>query len=328
MDAPRPGEGEGEANRPGAGTPDDPTAPIPTLPDSPAAPAGAGSDELTQPIDPVTAPPFETPPTAAPVVVAASSGTGAIAGSDRPAVSRRRRIGATVGIVVCAILIVVAVLGRFYAVGKVDELAGRVDNGLQRGVTLVETASGRIQPVVDAAGTVADAAESAAASPSGPIANIAGLLGEVTGLGERYRQFRTAYDDARQVIIDAFARLNTIDALIPQITIPSGPEDAFRALDERILGLDQAFTDLAAATPLGDVSNQAAGSIAQKARTVESAIGGIVGALDDAQARLEQARADVQSMAGTINLAITLILLVFILGFLYIAFLNWLLLHP
>jgi hypothetical protein len=332
MDEPRPGVGddEDEASRPDARAPDDPTAPIPTLPDPRAGPATAASDDLTQPVDPVTPPPaLAAPAVPAPAVAAASAtGTGVTLVSDRPAVSRRRRIGATVGIVVCAILIVVAVLGRFYAVGKVEELAGRVDDGLERGVTLIDTASGRIQPVVDAAGTVADAADAAAASPTGPIANIAGLLGDVTGLGERYRQFRTTYSEARETILAAFARLHAIDTLIPQITIPSGPEDAFLALDARIQTLDQTFADLAAATPLGDVSNEAATKIAEKARNVESAIGGIVDALHGAEARLQEARADVQSLAGTLNLVITLILLVFILGFLYIAFLNWLLLHP
>lgn len=311
------------ASRQDAGAPDDPTAPIPTASGLSAEPVTSTADDLTQPIDPVK------PPMAAPAVtVASSTATGTTALGAQPFVSRRRRIGATVGIVVCAILIVVTILGRFYAVGKVDELAGRVDSGLQRGVTLVDTASGRIQPIVDAAGTVADAAESAAASPTGPIANIAGLLGEITGLGERYRQFKSAWDDARVTILGAFERLHTIDALIPQLAIPSGPEDAFRALDERIQNLDQTFTDLAAATPLGDLSNQAAGNIAQKARAVESGVGGIVGALDDAETRLQQARADVQSLAGTLNLAITLLLLIFILGFLYIVLLNWLLLHP
>jgi hypothetical protein len=318
-----PTTGQGQADRPHPGGSDDPTAPIPPPPDPVVEAQGTPADDLTQPIPPIVAP----PPEAARVVTAAPAGS-ATTVTTRPVVSRRRRIGAWVGIVVSAILIVVVVLGRFYAVGKIDDLAGRVDNGLQRGVTLIDAASGRIQPVVDAADTVADAAEAAAASPTGPIANVAALLGEVTGLGERYRQFRTSYDDARVVILGAFERLHTIDALIPQLTIPSGPEDAFRGLDERILGLDQAFTDLAAATPLGDVSNEAAGNLAEKARGVETVIGGIVGALDDAQTRLQQARVDVQSLAGTINLAVTLILLVFILGFLYIVLLNWLLLHP
>src|SRR5262245_48038058 len=101
MDIPRQGQGEDEASRPDAGTPDDPTAPIPTLPDPPAEAASAASDDLTQPIDPVA-----PPPAAAPVVTTASAAdTGTIAVDPRPFVSRRRRIGATVGIVVCAILI-------------------------------------------------------------------------------------------------------------------------------------------------------------------------------------------------------------------------------
>lgn len=319
------GTRDGEARQPESLAADDPTAPIPTLTGSIPEPATAIADDATQPIKRADTPAFIPAPLVDRPPDAVNGG-----GADRTrlAVSRRRRTGATVGIIVCAILIVVAVLGRFYAVGKVDELAARVDTGLQRGVTLVETASGRVQPVADAASTVVDAAQAAAASPSGPIGNIVGVLGDVTGLGERYRQFRTAYDDARQVVLGAFERLNTIDALIPQIQIPSGPEEAFRALDARIQSLDQAFTDLAAASPVGDFTSDAATKIAEKAQVVESAVGGIVGALDDAKVRLQQARADVASMAGTINLAITLLIVVLILGFLYIAFLNWLLMHP
>jgi len=323
MDDPK--SGEGEASRPDPVAPDDPTAPIPTVTDPTTTPPGATADESTQPFAPVKA----VEPVAPTVASAAATGA-ATAGAvgDRAAVSRRRRIGATIGIVVCAILIVVVVIGRFYAVGKVDELAGRVDTGLARGVTLINTASGRVQPVADAAGTVADAATAAAASPSGPIGNIVGLLGDITGLGDRYRQFRTAYSEARETILAAFARLHTIDALIPQIAIPSGPEDAFNALDARIQSLDQAFADLAAATPVGDAANQAAGNIAEKAQNVASAINGVVDALNGAEARLQEARADVQSLAGNLNLAITLLVLLLVLGFLYIAFLNWLLLHP
>jgi hypothetical protein len=326
MDGPRPDDDE--VDRPGAGTPDDPTAPIPELPRPADTSAGAATEDLTHFFPRVVpAAPSSTPfAPAGATTPATEGGTGTV--GARPSVSRRRRIGATIGIVVCAILIVVAVLGRFYAVGKVDELAGRVDQGLQRGVTLVETTSGRVQPVADAASTVVDAAEAAAASPSGPIGTIVGVLGDVTGLGERYRQFRTTYDEARQVVLGAFERLHTIDALIPQIEIPTGPEEAFRALDERILSLDQAFTDLDAASPLGDFTSDTASKIAEKAQVVESAVGGIASALDDAKTRLQQARTDVQSLAGTINLAITLLIVVIILGFLYIAFLNWLLLHP
>ena len=214
------GTRDGEARQPESLAADDPTAPIPTLTGSIPEPATAIADDATQPIERASAPAFVPAPV---VDRPPDAPNGAGADRTRLAVSRRRRIGATVGIVVCAILIVVAVLGRFYAVGKVDELAARVDTGLQRGVTLVETASGRVQPVADAASTVVDAAQAAAASPSGPIGSIVGVLGDVTGLGERYRQFRTAYDDARQVVLGAFERLNTIDALIPQIQIPVRP---------------------------------------------------------------------------------------------------------
>ena len=131
----------------------------------------------------------------------------------------------------------------------------------------------------------------------------------------------------RAGLLATFERLHTIDELIPPSRsrpgrrMPSGRWTRYQSLD-------QSFDELAAQSPLGDATSKAASGIADRAHSVESAIGGIVDALDGAQARLPRRAPDVASLAGNLNLAITLLALIIALGSCTSRSSNWLLLHP
>ncbi len=286
------------------------TEPIPAVPE-PAPAAAAGT---------------------APAVVAAGQPTEpeAITTSSRAVRRRDQALGTTgqiaavIGIVVSFALIVVVLLGRGWLVGRTDELAGTIDGGLAKGVTLVDTASARISEVSGRVGAVADAANAIAANPNPAPALSEALSAQLQPIQDRYLALRSAYTDVRTTVVSALDRLQTLDRLLPFISIPQGPVDALTTLDARVQAIDAKVTDLLA-TPGSGAVNAVAQGIATKATDLQGRLQSVTATLDDVGTRITTLQSNVQAKADQIKLLVTLVSLVLILGLLYSAFLHWVL---
>lgn len=272
-----------------------------------------------------TARPDATPETATPEAsVASSTPTAPSASRRNRALGTTGQVAAIVGIVVSLALVVGVLIGRGWLVGKVDDIAGTVDSGLAKGVPLLDNASTRVSEVSGRVGAVEDAANALAANPNPAPGLSEALLAQMAPISERYLALRASYTDVRATVGSTLDRLNTLDQLLPWFSIPQGPVDALATLDTRVQAIDATVTELLT-TPGSGAVNAVAAAIATKAGDVQARLDKVTTALDDANTRLAALRVNVQDKADQVKLIATLASIVLILGFLYSAFLHWVL---
>jgi hypothetical protein len=229
-----------------------------------------------------------------------------------------------VGIVVSLVLVVVVILGRGWAVDRVDEVALKIDDGLAKGVPLLDTASEKVSTVAGRVGVVVDALEAEAADPGPVPALLQNLVAKANDVSDKYLELRATYTDARTKLAGVLDTLQTLDRLVPGIDLPAGPVDALTALDERIQALDGSVMSVIGALPdVGD--GQAIAALAEQAAKLETALTTVTAGLDEAQAKLDNLRAEVAATADTVNTVITIAAIVLVLAFLYSALLHWVL---
>lgn len=235
------------------------------------------------------------------------------------------RVAGLVGIGICLLLIVVTLVARGWVVARVDEAEGTIDGGLARGATLLSSATDRVAQIAATVGQVGASAEavSGAARPTQSL--VQALLGDVTNLSQRYLDARAAYAEAREAIVDALARLETIDQLLPGVALPNGPIDALSALDESLQALDARIMEVVRADPAAGPIQAWSGAVAEGANRVGAALEVVSGRLEAADARLAGMRGDVAAAADRVTLAATLVAIGAILLLLYLALLHWVL---
>lgn len=245
--------------------------------------------------------------------------------------SRRNRIlglaaqvAGVIGIVIGFVLVAGVLLGRGWATERVDTIAVRIDVALAKGEPLFDAAATKVGEVATQVGALGDAATARAADPGPATALVQGVLQKANAASERYLELRTSYADARERVVSAIDRLNTIDRLVPAISVPQGPVDALATLDQRAQALDATVMDIINVIPnASDV--QVAATIAAKAAAVETALTAVSTGLSDMKARVEALRGDVASLHDTANLAITAATIILILVLLYSVLLHWVL---
>lgn len=230
-----------------------------------------------------------------------------------------------VGIVVCLVLVAGVVVGRGWAVGTVDDVAAAVDAQIAKTTPLLDRAQATVGEVSGRVSTVADIAAGVAADPSpgGEIAQ--GLRTALASVSARYQGLREGYADVRETVVSLIDRLQTLDRLVPGLSIPQGPIDARATFDERLNEFDAKVTDLITIDPGQGPVNQAAARIAEAATGIEARLHELQDGIGQVEERISELRADVASAAATANTAITLATILLVVLLLYLALLHWVL---
>jgi hypothetical protein len=308
-------------------TDDDPTQPIEPVsvpePEPEAVPGPAGEPPAgvagAEPAAPATAPihPAVAPPIL-PAVTGAPSGR-------RKAMGTAGQVVGVVGIVVCLALVVGVVIGRGWAVDQVEAVAATIDDNLARGEPLIAAAAEKVGDVQARFDVLGEAASALAASDNPAPGLVAALSDRLSGVSERYLALRDGYADVREQIVTAIDRLETLDRLIPGITIPQGPVDALAALDARVQELDAAISPIIGENGMVDSIQGAAGRITERVAQAEALLTQVEAGLEAAEAKLAETRAQVEDTAATLTTVISIGSLVLVVLLLYIALLHWIL---
>jgi uncharacterized phage infection (PIP) family protein YhgE len=227
-----------------------------------------------------------------------------------------------VGIVVSIVLAIVVVLGRGWAVDKVHSVAASVDDALAKAIPLLDRADSRVATVNDRLVAVSTAAATLGTGANVPPAIAQRVSSTVAAVSEDYLSLRTGYADARARVVSAADRLQTLDAIVPFITIPQGPGDALQALDDRVQALDDRITTILQATPGLDAAAATGAAVAGRVAEAQSTLADVQARLTNVEARLQQTRADIASAADTVSTVITLLALALLLVLAYGAFLH------
>lgn len=245
--------------------------------------------------------------------------------AEAPGAGRPKRIlGLTgqaagiVGIIVSLLLIVAVVFARGWAVDTVSGIETRVDNGLAKGIPLIDEASTKVADISTTVSAVADTARAVAAVPAPALALVDKLTGAISQLSERYLELRTTYADARETIVSVLDRLKTLDAIVPGIDIPQGPVDTLASVDTRIRELDASVMEILSANPGSGAATAVAGKIAERAAALEDRLANASTILADTKVKLDSLRTEVASTAGTVTTAINVLSVLMVLGLIYL----------
>jgi hypothetical protein len=287
------------------------------------------------PVDPL---PAETPPAEVPSVEDAAPARDAPPAPDAattvpPPRPRRRdrvlgtvgQIAGVVGIVVCLLLVIGVIVGDAWAVGTVDDVAAAIDAKIAKVDPLLTQASAKVGEISGRVSTVADIAAGIAADPSPGGAVADALRAGLASVSDRYQTLRSNYAGVRESVQSVIDRLQTLDRLVPAISIPQGPVDALAALDARLQEFDAKVSGLITIDPGQGPVNQAAAAIAQKAGDINAKITDLQGGIGDVQQRVSALRTKLSDTSGTMKLGITLGAVGSILLLLYLALLHWVL---
>jgi hypothetical protein len=231
------------------------------------------------------------------------------------------------GLIVCLVLAALVLLGRGWAVERVDALGTRLDAGLQRGLTTLAAADDRVADASERVGQAGDVAGRIAATNVPAPDAAQALSARLSSISERYLALRAAYADARADLVSAVDSLDAVTRFVPGLSVPQGPVDALSSLDASIRGVDEKLGALLSAngeaTPVKDVAQR----VADAAPAVQASLDQVSGRLDDAGTRLDETRTDLANALGTITTLITVVTLIALLGLLYGAALHLVLLR-
>jgi hypothetical protein len=232
------------------------------------------------------------------------------------------QVAGIVGIVLCLLLVVGSVLGRGWAIGTVDNLSARVDQGIGRAVPPLTTASSLVGDVSQRIGDVATAADAVAAQPTPSNDALANLQSKLQVLSDRYLELRTTYANVRQEIASVITRIEAVDALLPRVDLPHGPIDALQALDAKIQQVDAAIMSVINANLVGNAVDSVAGQISARAKQAEANLQGVSDKISGIATNLQALQSDLDAKASTAKTVITLSTVGAVLLFLYLALLH------
>ena len=249
-------------------------------------------------------------------------GTASVPASRGPtARATAPRVAAWIGVAVSLLLVPVTLVGQATVTDQVDATADAMDARLEQALPLVEAAAKNVDALVDAARTVATTAESVADTGG----SVQPALDAVETFSVAYASARSSYQEALDAASAAIERLDAIATLLPA-GVAQGLRDSLGELESRIEQLEAAAGQLVDA-PTGGLVAQVAGTIAERARQVESALMTVAVTLNGAGAQLRQTRQTVSIRAGEITLALTVLAAVICTWLVYTAVLNWVLLR-
>jgi hypothetical protein len=232
------------------------------------------------------------------------------------------QVAAVVGMVVCIALIIGILLGRGWAVNRVDGVSEKLDSGIARAAEMSAAASTRVADVSTKVGVVADAAGALGTGASPALDKLAGLQAAVTAVSDKYLALRASYADVKSQVTSVIDRLNVMSRFMPGVSVPQGPVDSLAALDARVQAFDATVMGLINANPLTGAAGGVGQAVSDKAHAVQAGIADISAGLSAMQAKLTTLRSDVASAADTTRLGINAGSVVLILVLLYLVVLH------
>lgn len=279
------------------------------------------SDETTAAPAPAPAP-DSAPATGAAPATAVVEPTPASPGKTRRATGMLGQVVGIVGMVVCLALVVGVLLGRGYVTEAVDDVAGTLDAAVARTEPLLDKAASGVDLVAGKAGELAAAAEAVAVDPNATPAALQAVLDRLGAVSQAYLELRGTYAGAREQVVSALDRLALIDRFVPGVSVPQGPIDLLASLDEKARSIDGSIVGLIDAGAAVGAVNTAAGTIAEKARAVETGIGEVGAGIDAVQGGLEGLRTEIAGLADTVTSLVTVIVIVLVVVLLYLTLLH------
>ena len=219
------------------------------------------------------------------------------------------QVAGVIGIVVCLLSVVGAVIGRGWAVDTVDDVATGIDSQVARAEPLLATGADKIGQVSGIVDSIVVASAALAADPSPNPGLLDDLREKVGDLEARYLEMRAQYAQLREQILSASNLLTTLDRLAPTLSLPQGPGETLQPIDGWIREIDTRMAEIVnflASNPLQSAVREWASSIAERVSGVAERVDRVEAAIAQVQPRLTALRADLAAKADRTANVITL----------------------
>jgi hypothetical protein len=214
-----------------------------------------------------------------------------------------------IGIVVCLVGMVGAVLGRGWAVDTVNDVATGIDSQVARAEPMLATGADKIGQVSGIIDSIVAASAVVAADPDPSPGLIDDLRGKVADLEARYLELRAQYVQLREQIVSASNLLRTLDTLAPTLSLPQGPGETLQEIDGWIQEIDARMAEIIgflASNPLESAVREWASSIADQVGGVAERVDRVEAAIARVQLGLTALRVDLAANADRTTNLITL----------------------
>jgi hypothetical protein len=309
------------------------TPPPPDTPETPPAPA-------TAPPAPETAPPPQTTPTssstAAPPSTPASQPTPAPqptptspATAFKPVSTRRAprkavaaKVAGIVGIVICALIIVVVWLGLGTVSRAVNDLGNDVNASFDKAIAASDAVANRLDEAVTSLESIRTEAIELAASSSPDTSRLSGLQARLGQIADRYLEVRVRYAEARENVLGITSTLSKVARLIPGARTPEGLGDRLAALDSKLQAIDAALVSTATKLAEADPGKALADVLAAQGTPLQDALSNGVTAVNGVSANLAGVQANADSAVDSIRTVLLIAAIALSVLFVWVLALN------
>jgi hypothetical protein len=224
------------------------------------------------------------------------------------------QVAGIVGIVVCAVLIVIVWIGLGTVGSKVNDLAAGVNAGFNRATDAAATVAGNLDAAAVAAGSIGTDASTLASSVPTPDA-VTKLANRLGGFVDGYRDLRVRYGALRENVTGAISSLQNVARFVPGLDVPDQPVDALAGVDAKLQSIDDSITSTWQALQGSDTNAAGTAVAATSARlqTVLTEASAAVGTLNDrlvaAQTRAGAATDQLRTILLIVAVVISLLLI-------------------
>jgi hypothetical protein len=235
------------------------------------------------------------------------------------------QVAGVMGIAMCLLSVVGAVVGRGWAMDTVGDVATGIDAHVARAEPLVATGADKVGQVSGIVDSIVVASEAVAADPNPSPGVIDDIRTKVADLEARYLELRAQYAELREQIVSASNLLTTLDRLAPALSLPQGPGETLQEIDGWIQEIDARVAEIIsflASNPLQSAVRAWASSIAERVSGVAERVDRVEVAIAQVQPRLTALRADLAAKAARTENLITLGAFGLVLVLLYLALVH------
>ena len=275
-------------------------------------------------------------PTPTPTPTPATTSTsGAATPKFKPVPTRRAprkaaaaKVAGIVGMVICALIIVVVWLGLGTVSRAVNDLGTDVNASFGKAIAASDAVASRLdEAVASLASLKADAVELAASS-SPDTTRLSGLQARLGQIADRYLEVRVRYAEARENVLGVTSTLSRVARLIPGARVPEGLGDRLAALDSKLQAIDAALASTATKLAEADAGKALADALAASGTPLQDAVSGGVTAVNGVSANLTTLQANADSAVDSIRTVLLIAAIALSVLFVWVLALNialWLL---
>jgi len=231
------------------------------------------------------------------------------------------KIAGIIGVVICALIIVVVWFGLGTVSRTIDDLGNSVNGGFDRAIAATDTVATGLNDAVTSIESIrVEAAELVAGRPDPE--RFAGLQARLGEIADRYRDLRIRYAEAREAVVGVTSTVARVAQLVPGTRVPEDAGQTLVEVDARLKAIDDALVSTWRSLSEADPGAAAAEALANRATPLSDAISGAATAVDGLSTNLEGVQANADATIASIRTILLIAAIALSVLFVWVLALN------